>query len=203
MLSDPHKRAAYDRYGHAGHGRRGIWRANPFAGGVDIWRHIRRLVRRDVQHGREGKPSRVQQGGDIRHDLTIEFEEAVFGEGKEDQGAAAGDVQRLPGDEEARTGRGPDVCSHCHGRGQVRYPAGIFLGCADVQRVRRTGTVITDPCATCRGEGRAAGNEMHVTVPAGVEDGTRIRYQGEGDAGRFGGPAGDLYVVLRVRRTNF
>jgi molecular chaperone DnaJ len=83
----------------------------------------------------------------------------------------------------------------------VRYQQGFFSIARTCTHCGGTGQIITDPCKTCRGEGRVERqHEMQVTVPAGVEDGTRIRYQGEGEAGRFGGPPGDLYVVLHVRQ---
>jgi len=145
----------------------------------------------------------VQKGRDVRHDLTIEFEEAVFG--KETKVT----VQRMEPCKDCRatgtaTGRGPATCPHCAGRGQVRYQQGFFSIARTCTACAGTGTVINDPCLQCRGEGRVERqHEIAVNIPAGVEDGTRIRYQGEGDAGRFGGPAGDLYIMLRVKNHKF
>ena len=202
VLSDPQKRAAYDRFGHAGMAGAGF-DGNPFGGGQDIGDIFGDIFGEMFNIGGNRKPSRVQKGHDIRHDLTIEFEEAVFG--KETKIT----VQRAEACKDCRgtgtaTGRGPSTCPHCAGRGQVRYQQGFFSIARTCNHCAGTGTVITDPCATCRGDGRVEReHEMVVTVPAGVEDGTRIRYQGEGDAGRFGGGGGDLYIVLRVRPHKF
>jgi molecular chaperone DnaJ len=145
----------------------------------------------------------VQKGRDIRYDLTIEFEEAVFG--KETKAT----IQRMEACKDCRgtgttSGRGPTTCPHCQGRGQVRYQQGFFSIARTCSACSGAGNVISDPCATCRGEGRVERrHEINVSIPAGVEDGTRIRYQGEGDVGRSAGPAGDLYIVLRVRPHKF
>jgi molecular chaperone DnaJ len=201
VLSDPQKRAAYDRYGHAGLGAAGF-DGNPF-GAQDIGDIFGDLFGEMFNIGGSRRPSRVQKGRDIRHDLTIEFEEAVFG--KETKVT----VRRMEVCKGCRgagttTGRGPSTCPHCQGRGQVRYQQGFFSIARACSACGGTGTVISDPCHTCRGDGRIEHqHEISVSIPAGVEDGTRIRYQGEGDAGRFGGPGGDLYIVLRVRPHKF
>jgi molecular chaperone DnaJ len=145
------------------------------------------------------RASRVQKGHDIRHDLTIDFEGAVFGKETKIKVGRAEGCPDCSGTG-AASGRGPATCPYCQGRGQVRYQQGFFSIARTCSHCGGTGQIITDPCKTCRGEGRVERqHEMAVTIPAGVEDGTRIRYQGEGEAGRFGGPAGDLYVVLHVR----
>jgi molecular chaperone DnaJ len=197
VLSDPQKRAAYDRYGHAGVGAGGF-DGNPF-GAQDIGDIFGDIFGEMFNMGGSRRTSRVQKGRDVRHDLTIEFEEAVFG--KETKVT----IQRAEACKDCRgtgtaTGRGPSTCPHCQGRGQVRYQQGFFSIARTCTSCGGSGTVISDPCTTCRGEGRVERqHEISVSIPAGVEDGTRIRYQGEGDAGRFGGPSGDLYIVLRVR----
>jgi len=102
------------------------------------------------------------------------------------------------------SGRGPSVCSQCQGRGQLRYQQGFFSVARTCTACGGSGSVIGDPCAACRGEGRSATEiKLKVKVPPGVEEGTRIRYGGEGDAGRFGGPKGDLYVILSIRPHDF
>jgi molecular chaperone DnaJ len=96
------------------------------------------------------------------------------------------------------------VCAQCHGRGQIRYQQGFFSVARTCGACGGTGSIIGDPCQACRGETRVAKElKLNVKVPPGVEDGTRIRYAGEGDAGRAGGPKGDLYVVLSIRPHDF
>jgi len=145
----------------------------------------------------------VQKGRDVRYDHTIEFEDAAFG--KEVQV----NVRRMEPCNDCRgtgttSGRGPSTCAQCQGRGQVRYQQGFFSIARTCSMCNGTGSVISDPCSTCKGDGRVPRqHSIHVNIPAGVEDGTRIRYQGEGDAGRFGGPPGDLYIVLAVKPHKF
>jgi molecular chaperone DnaJ len=206
VLSDPDKRAAYDRFGHAGVSGAGPggFNGGPFGGAQDIGDIFGDIFGEMFNMGGGNRrASRVQKGRDVRHDITIEFEEAVFG--KEVQV----NIRRMESCADCHgtgtaTGKGPATCPHCQGRGQVRYQQGFFSIARTCASCAGTGTVINDPCKTCRGDGRVERqHDISVSIPAGVEDGTRIRYQGEGDAGRFGGPAGDLYIVLRVRPHKF
>jgi molecular chaperone DnaJ len=202
VLSDADKRAAYDRFGHAGLGAQGFG-GNPF-GGVDLGDIFGDLFGEMFNVGggaRRG--SRQQRGDDLRFDLTIQFEDAIFGTETEIR------IRRLEtcvqcGGRGSASGRGPTVCSQCQGRGQLRYQQGFFSVARTCGACAGTGSIIGDPCSGCRGEGRAATEvKLHVKVPPGVEDGTRIRYSGEGDAGRSNGPKGDLYVVLSIRAHDF
>jgi molecular chaperone DnaJ len=202
VLSDADKRAAYDRFGHAGLGAQGFG-AGPFAGGVDLGDIFGDLFGEMFTMG--GAPggasrgSRTQRGDDLRFDLTIDFENAVFGIEKEVK------IRRLEtcgvcNGKGSASGRGPTVCGHCQGRGQLRYQQGFFSVARTCVACSGTGTVISDPCSACRGEGRKTAEvKLNVKVPPGVEEGTRIRYGGEGDQGRVGGPKGDLYVILSIR----
>ena len=203
VLSDADKRAAYDRFGHAGLGNSGFG-AGPFAGGVDIGDIFGDLFGEMFSMG--GNPrrgSRQQRGDDLRFDLTINFEDAFFGTETEVKLRRLETCQTCHGSGTA-SGRGPSVCGQCQGRGQLRYQQGFFSVARTCGACGGTGTVITDPCQSCRGEGRATSEfKLKVKIPAGVEDGTRIRYGGEGDAGRGGGPKGDLYIVLTVRPHDF
>ncbi len=205
VLSDADKRAAYDRYGHAGLGGPGFG-GGPFAGGVDLGDIFGDLFGEMFNMGGGGtsqRGSRQRRGDDLRFDLTIDFENAIFGVETEVKLRRLETCAACQGRGSA-SGRGPSVCSHCQGRGQIRYQQGFFSVARTCGACGGTGQVIGDPCAACRGEGRAASEvKLHVKVPPGVEDGTRIRYAGEGDAGRAGGPKGDLYVVLSIRPHDF
>jgi len=205
VLCDPDKRAAYDRYGHAGLSGAGFG-GSPFAGGVDIGDIFGDLFGEMFGGGgaaHSGRQTRQRRGDDLRFDLTIEFEDAIFGVEKEIR------IRRLEPCADCKatgsaSGRGPGVCSHCQGRGQFRYQQGFFSVARTCNVCGGSGQVIGDPCQTCRGEGRAATEvKMHVKVPKGVEEGTQIRYSGEGDAGRAGAGKGDLYVVLTIRKHEF
>ncbi|HEX9199036.1 MAG TPA: molecular chaperone DnaJ [Acidobacteriaceae bacterium] len=203
VLSDPEKRAAYDRYGHAAFQGGGPGAGNPFGGAQDLGDIFGDLFGEMFNMGGSRRASRVQRGRDLRYDLTLEFEEAVFGVEKEiniRRQEACDDC----GGSGSANGKAPASCTGCGGRGQVRFQQGFFSVAKTCVRCGGTGTMITDPCPGCRGEGlQAKKHSILVKVPAGVEQDTRIRYQGEGEAGRFGGPAGDLYVVLSVKAHKF
>ena len=203
VLSDADKRAAYDRYGHAGLGGQGFG-AGPFAGGVDIGDIFGDLFGEMFSVGGSGqRASRQKRGDDLRFDMAIEFEDAFFGAETEVKIRRLEVCSACKGRGSA-SGRGPSVCSQCQGRGQLRYQQGFFSVARTCGACGGTGTVIGDPCTTCRGETRVAKEiKLNVKVPPGVEEGTRIRYAGEGDAGRSGGTKGDLYVVLSIRPHDF
>lgn len=205
VLSDPEKRAAYDRYGHAAFSGGGPG-GNPFAGGAqDISDIFGDLFGEMFNMGGGGgrKASRVQRGRDLRYDLTLEFEEAVFGKEKEITIRRMETCSDCKGSGAAK-GKAPVTCTQCGGRGQQRFQQGFFSVARTCSVCGGTGTLIVDPCQTCRGETRVqAEHSILVKVPAGVEQDTRIRYQGEGEAGKFAGPAGDLYVVLSVKEHQF
>ena len=205
VLSDADKRAAYDRFGHAGVSGQGF--PGGFSGGVgvdlgDIFGDLFGEMF-NMGGGSAQRTSRRQRGDDLRYDLTIDFEDAVFGTESEIKLRRLDTCPACNGSGSA-SGRGPTVCGQCNGRGQIRFQQGFFSVARTCAACRGTGTVITDPCPTCRGEGRASAElKLTVKVPPGVEDGTRIRYAGEGDAGRVGGSKGDLYIVLSIRQHDF
>jgi molecular chaperone DnaJ len=202
VLTDPDKRAAYDRYGHAGVSGGGP-AGNPFQGGApgdlgDIFGDIFGEMFNMGGGGGGRKASRVQRGRDMRYDLSLKFEDAVFGVEQKIQVRRMETCDDCKGSGAAR-GKSPTTCGQCQGRGQIRFQQGFFSVAKTCGACGGTGTIITDPCPTCRGETRVAREHaITVKVPAGVEEGTRIRYGGEGEAGKYGGPAGDLYVVLSV-----
>ena len=201
VLTDADKRAAYDRYGHAGISGGGPGGFGGFSGTVDLGDIFGDLFGEMFNMGGGGhsRATRQQRGDDLRFDLTIDFEDAMFGAEKEIK------IRRLEmcgtcNGRGSASGRGPTVCSQCQGRGQIRYQQGFFSVARTCGACGGTGSIIGDPCQTCRGETRVAKElKLNVKVPPGVEDGTRIRYAGEGDSGRSGGPKGDLYVVLSIR----
>ena len=200
ILADTEKRAVYDRYGHAGLGGGG-GQAGGFDGATvqDIFGEFFGFG--DLFGGGQGgsRRSRVQRGADLREDLTLEFEQAFFGSD------AQVTVRRHEACEDchgsgAAPGKAPTTCKSCNGRGQVRYQQGFFSIARTCPTCQGTGSVIADPCNKCRGEGRILRQRnVDIKIPAGVEDGTRIRYSGGGEVGPFGGPAGDLYIVLHVK----
>jgi molecular chaperone DnaJ len=199
VLSDADKRAAYDRYGHAGLGGQGF-SGSPFAGGVDIGDLFGDLFGEMFSvGGSTRRANRQQRGDDLRFDLTVDFEAVLFGTEIEVK------IRRLEtceacGGRGSASGRGPTTCAQCQGRGQIRYQQGFFSVARDCPACRGAGQVIGDPCPNCRAETRVTKEiKLNVKVPPGVENGTRIRYSGEGDAGRNGGAKGDLYVVLSIR----
>jgi molecular chaperone DnaJ len=207
VLSDSDKRAAYDRYGHAGvnggGAPGGFGGGGPFAGGVDIGDIFGEMFGEMFGGGARAGGSRQQRGDDLRFDMTINFEDAIFGVETEVKIRRMESCGTCKGSGSA-SGRGPSVCPQCQGRGQVRFQQGFFTVARNCGACGGTGAVVTDPCPTCRGEARVTNEfKLNVKVPPGVESGTRIRYGGEGDAGRNGGPKGDLYVVLSIRSHDF
>ena len=205
VLADAQKRAQYDRFGHAG-----LSGAGGFGFDADV-------IFRDFGDifgdffgfgdifgtGGGRRRSRAQRGADLRADLTLEFEEAVFG------AKSSVKYRRQEVCEECRgtgagAGKAPSTCSTCGGRGQVRYQQGFFSVSRTCPACHGAGAVITDPCSRCKGQGLLSRERVQeVKVPAGVEDGTRMRYSELGDAGVHGGSPGDLYVVLHVKEHQF
>jgi molecular chaperone DnaJ len=206
VLSDADKRAAYDRFGHAafnGGAGPGGFGGSPF-GGQDLGDIFGDLFGEMFNMGGGNrKASRVQRGRDLRYDLTIEFEEAVFGVEREVTIRRSETCPDCKGTGAAK-GKAPVTCTQCGGRGQQRFQQGFFSVARTCSVCSGTGTLIVDPCHVCRGETRVEReHRLLVKIPAGVEQDTRIRYQAEGEAGKFGGPAGDLYVVLNVKEHEF
>ena len=203
VLCDADKRAAYDRYGHAGVGAGSPGGFSGFSGGVDIGDIFGDLFGEMFNVGGGSRASRQQRGDDLRFDLGIAFEDAIFGAQTEVKIRRLESCPTCAGRGSA-SGHGPTVCSQCQGRGQIRYQQGFFSVARTCGSCGGTGTIIGDPCQTCRGETRVSKElKLNVKIPPGVEEGTRIRYAGEGDAGRSNGPKGDLYVVLTIHPHDF
>jgi molecular chaperone DnaJ len=202
VLMDADKRARYDQYGHAavnGGGGFGGFDASNFADVSDIFGDIFSDFFGVNVGGSRGARSRVQRGGDARADITLTFEEAAFGKKTQVKVRRYEACEQCHGTGSAGS-KGPSTCATCAGRGQVRYQQAMFSIARPCPTCHGQGRVISDPCGKCKGESRMMKEHLiDVNVPAGVEDGTRIRYQEQGDVGPNGGPPGDLYVVLDVK----
>jgi molecular chaperone DnaJ len=199
VLSDQEKRARYDRFGHAAAGGMGGGGFDPshFADFTDILGDLFGFG--DFFGTGRRRANRATRGNDLRYDLTIEFEEAVRGKDVTLEVPRVATCPACKGSG-AKPGSEPVTCSGCGGRGQIRFTQGGFL---TVQRTcpqcGGAGKVIKDPCTTCDGAGRVQETKtISVKIPAGVDDGSRLRVQGEGEGGFNGGPPGDLYVFISV-----
>jgi molecular chaperone DnaJ len=204
ILADQEKRARYDRFGHTGVGTAAAaagFDPSIFQDFSDIFGDFFGVG--DLFGGGGRRRTRAQRGADLREDLTLEFEEAAFGTETQVNVRRHEPCEECKGSG-AAPGKVPVSCRTCGGRGQVRYQQGFFSIARTCTTCQGTGQVITDPCPKCKGEGRILRQRtVEAKVPAGVEDGTRIRYAGLGEAGYFGGPPGDLYVVLHVKEHPF
>jgi molecular chaperone DnaJ len=199
VLKDPQKRAAYDRYGHAAfqNGGGGHNHGQGFEGFSDIFENI---FGEFMGGGRGGGRSSVQRGADLRYDLEISLEDAFHGKTEEIRVDVAAICDSCEGTG-AKPGTAARGCATCQGHGKVRAQQGFFV----VERVCPTchgrGEVIAEPCAQCRGEGRVEKTKtLQIKIPPGVDEGTRIRMTGEGEAGARGAPSGDLYIFIHVAR---
>jgi len=197
VLSDPDKRSTYDHFGHeglSGNGHGGFGSAHDiFDAFSDIFGDFFGF---SSARGRRGP--RPQAGADLRYNLTIAFEEAVKGTETE---------LKIPKDIEcsechgtgAEPGTQPETCKHCAGQGQVFQSQGFFRISTPCPICRGTGQVIAHPCKNCKGKGTVRETKsVKVHIPAGVDTGSRLRLQGEGEPGQNGGPPGDLFVVISV-----
>jgi molecular chaperone DnaJ len=204
VLSDPQKRASYDRFGHAAVNAGGGFGGFETVDFSDIFGDLfSDLFGMGAATGSGRRRPRSQRGADLREDLVLEFEEAVFGITKK-VSIRRNEVCGECGGTGAAAGKRPVPCPDCGGRGQMRYQQGFFSVARTCSRCGGTGQVITDPCSKCHGSGRTVKERtLEVQVPAGVEDGTRIRYAEQGEAGPNGGPSGDLYIVLHVKEHDF
>ncbi len=196
ILSDQQKRAAYDQFGHAGVSTSaGGPDAQGFSGFGDIFDN----VFGDIfgAQGRGGQ--RGQTGANLRYDLEMNLEDAIAGTTIKIRVPRLVTCSGCSGSG-ARQGSSPVQCPTCNGAGQVRMQQGFFSVQQTCPKCRGQGKIINDPCHTCRGHGRVRDSKtISVKVPPGVDTGDRIRLSGEGEAGEFGAPAGDLYVHVIVR----
>ncbi|WP_217586752.1 molecular chaperone DnaJ [Lentibacillus saliphilus] len=204
VLSDEQKRAQYDQFGHAGtqdQGFGGFGGAQDFGGFGDIF---------DMFFGGGGRrqdPNAPRQGADLQYTITLDFEEAIFGK--------EADI-RIPKEEEcdtchgsgAKPGTKTNTCGHCNGSGQLNTEQSTPFGKVVNRRVchycNGSGKIIPEKCQTCGGSGRVKKHKtIHISIPAGIDEGQQIRVSGKGEAGVNGGPPGDLFVVVQIRSHDF
>ena len=201
VLSDPQKRATYDRFGHQGLQGAGGFDPSAFGDFSDIFGSIFDFS--ELFGGGGRRRSRVQRGEDVRYDLEISFEDAVFGVAAEIQVPSVEACKRCNG-QGSEPGSGPSTCPTCHGRGEVIYQQSFLSVRRTCGTCNGTGQIIRNPCRECRGQGyRPMQRKLKVNIPAGVDNGTRLRLSGEGQPGANGGHPGDLYVVLKVKEHPF
>lgn len=201
ILSDAQKRAAYDQFGHAGvDPSMGAGARGGFGGGGASFSDIFGDVFGDVFGGAGGAHGQqVYRGADLRYTLELTLEDAVKGTEVRIRVPTAQTCESCDGSG-ARKGTSATTCQTCGGHGQVRMQQGFFSVQQTCPNCRGSGKVITDPCPECRGSGRVQKTKtLSVKVPAGVDQGDQIRLAGEGEAGEKGGPAGDLYVQVKLK----
>lgn len=199
VLCDPQKRAAYDRFGHAGVNGAAGGGGGQFHDVNDIFNEVFGDVFGDMFGGRGRQRSGPARGQDLRYDLEITLEQAYAGSEVEITVPASVNCEACDGSG-AKPGTSPTVCGGCGGAGRVRASQGFFAIERACPRCGGSGRLVLDPCEECHGHGQVrVQRTLQVRIPAGVDDGARIRLAGEGDAGARGGPRGDLYIFLSVR----
>jgi molecular chaperone DnaJ len=202
VLSDPEKRAMYDRYGHAAVSRGGFepgFNPSIFEEFQDIFGDF--FGFEDMFGGgrRRGRGGRGQRGNDLRYDMTLSFEEAAAGVVTKIKVPRLETCDACKGTG-AKAGTGMAVCQSCGGRGQLHYQQGFFAISRTCPACRGAGQVIRESCPKCRGQGRIEHERtIELRIPAGVDSETRLRVSGEGEPGMNGGSPGDLYVFLTVK----
>jgi molecular chaperone DnaJ len=211
VLLDDQKRKMYDQFGHDGAQMGGG--PGGFQGGFsgdfgdlgdifgDIFGDI--LGGQRGGRGRRGGRSRAQAGDDLQTEIIVTFEEAAFGAEKEilvNRSAVCGDCHGSG----AKKGSGPTTCDMCQGHGEIRRQQGFFTIAQPCPKCHGSGQVIKDPCETCHGRGRTKKRDkLSVKVPAGIDEGQRLKLSGQGDSGLNGGPSGDLYVMIHLEPHEF
>lgn len=205
VLSNAQKRAAYDQFGHAGvdpsagagRGAGGFHGAAGGAGFADIFGDVFGDI---FGGGRRGGPGGAQRGSDLRYTLDISLDDAIKGTEIQIRVPTYDTCSTCNGTG-AKAGTSAATCQTCSGHGQVRMQQGFFSVQQTCPNCHGSGKTITDPCGKCHGQGRVETTKtLSVKVPAGVDEGDQIRLAGEGEAGELGGPAGDLYVQMRLKK---
>jgi molecular chaperone DnaJ len=215
ILLDDNKRRMFDQFGHAGEQAGMGGGPGGFGGGFgggdfgdlgdifgDIFGDILGGSRGRGRGGRGGR-SRAQAGDDLQTELKVSFEEAAFGAEKELHINRSAVCETCHGTG-AKKGSGPVTCDMCHGHGEVRRQQGFFTIAQPCPKCHGSGQVIKDPCEPCHGRGRIKKREkLSVKVPAGIDEGQRLKLSGQGDSGVNGGPGGDLYVLIHIEAHEF
>lgn len=204
VLKDPQKRASYDQFGHDAFqnngGGGGFHQGfNDFGGFSSIFEEMFG----GFGGGGGGSANRASRGNDLQYNLTMTLEEAYTTRKVNITIPTSVSCEKCNG-KGTKNGTEPPTCSTCHGHGKVRVQQGFFAVETTCSACRGSGHNITDPCSSCSGTGRVRKDKaLAVTIPAGVEDGMRIRLSGEGEAGMRGAPAGDLYIMVRIKQHKF
>ncbi len=205
VLKDPQKRAAYDQYGHAAFEQGG----GGFGGGAGGFSDIFEDIFGEMMGGGAGRrgggarSSGRERGADLRYNMEVSLEDAFNGKSAEISVPTAVGCETCSGSG-AKPGSSPVTCNTCGGVGRVRASQGFFSVERTCPECQGRGEVISDPCSDCHGQGRVTKERtLSVDIPAGIEDGVRIRLGGEGEAGARGGPPGDLYIFLSIKSHEF
>lgn len=200
VLSDPERRARYDRFGHAGAGGGAGFEGFGGFQGVNINDIFGDIFGEIFGGGGRGRGrGGVGRGADLRYNLEISFEEAAFGCRPKVPIPRPKKCETCSGSG-SKSGAAPKQCATCGGVGEVRFTQGFFAVSRACHDCNGTGAVIPDPCSKCKGSGKVPSEEvLEVNIPGGVDNGTRVRLSGMGEPGERGGPAGDLYVTVIVR----
>ncbi len=204
-LKDPQKRAAYDRYGHAAFEQGGMGAGAGMGGNAGGFSDIFEDIFGEMMGGGRQRRSAGgrERGADLRYNMEISLEEAYAGKTAQIRVPTSITCDVCTGTG-AKPGTKPTTCATCQGSGRVRAAQGFFSIERTCPTCQGRGQTITDPCTKCHGHGRITEERsLSVNIPAGIEDGTRIRLSGEGEAGVRGGPAGDLYIFLSVKPHEF
>ncbi|PRD65650.1 molecular chaperone DnaJ [Malikia granosa] len=202
MLSDPQKRAAYDQYGHAGvdpNMRGGPGGAEGFGGFGDAFGDIFGDIFGGARGGQRGG-RQVYRGNDLSYAMEITLEEAAAGKDSQIRIPSWEDCDNCHGSG-AKPGTSAKTCNTCQGSGVVQMRQGFFSVQQTCPHCHGSGKIIPEPCTSCHGQGKVKKNKtLEIKIPAGIDDGMRIRSAGNGEPGRNGGPAGDLFIEIRVKR---
>ncbi|WP_226015704.1 molecular chaperone DnaJ [Novosphingobium sp. FKTRR1] len=199
-LSDPQKRAAYDRYGHAAFQQGGPGGGGGGFGGGEGFSDLGDIFETFFGGGFGGGRQQSRRGADLRYNMEVSLEDAFHGKTTEIAVEVAQTCEPCHGSG-AQPGTSARRCNLCGGQGKVRAQQGFFMVERTCPNCHGRGEVIETPCRACRGEGRVdAEQKLEIKIPPGVDNGTRIRLSGKGEAGPAGAPAGDLYIFLQVAR---